>query len=177
MSNDDTSFDGKSRVTPLTTSSNAPVVRSKPQSWFALPAPVKRVFDVFPLREYESNALPARAPGPKQREENVLHVFIREEDVRAGRPSFNPGCLKWQVRNRVSCLKIRAHWKWSGLMVKLGLTIELLYKTDIPPFQRRTFLSSVLEQPRFSFGIVTLPSTCEREQQHHSNDTRSHTCE
>lgn len=97
MSNDDTSSDGQSRVTPLTTTANSAVVRSKPQSWFALPAPVKRVFDLFPLREYERNALPTRAPGEKQREGNALHVFGREEDVRAGRPSFNPGCLKWQT--------------------------------------------------------------------------------
>ncbi|PPJ56221.1 hypothetical protein CBER1_09389 [Cercospora berteroae] len=97
MSTDDTPSDGQPRVVPLTTSSNAPVVRSKPQSWFALPAPVKRVFDLFPLKEYERNALPARATGWKQKGENVLHIFGREEDVRAGRPSFNPGCSKWQT--------------------------------------------------------------------------------
>ncbi|PIB01779.1 hypothetical protein CB0940_00294 [Cercospora beticola] len=97
MSNDDTPSDGQPRVVPLTTSSNAPVVRSKPQSWFALPAPVKRVFDLFPPREYERNALPARAPDQKQRQGNVLHVFAQEEDIRGGRPSFNPGCLKWQT--------------------------------------------------------------------------------
>lgn len=120
MSNDDTSSDGQSRVTPLTTTANSAVVRSKPQSWFALPAPVKRVFDLFPLREYERNALPTRAPGEKQREGNALHVFGREEDVRAGRPSFNPGCLKWQVR--------RSHILSEGLralkMERLGGEIE-----------------------------------------------------
>jgi metaxin len=31
-----------------------------------------------------------------------LHVFTTEEDAKNGRPSFNPGCLKWQVRAMVN---------------------------------------------------------------------------
>lgn len=68
----------------------------KRPSIFAIPEPVKRVFNNFPLTTYEPNELPARAP--KQRDEPTLHVFATPEDASRGRPSFNPGCLKWQVR-------------------------------------------------------------------------------
>lgn len=69
------------------------------RSWrdlFAIPPPVKRVFDKVPLVTYEANELPARAP--RDRGENVLHVFTTEDDAQNGRPSFNPSCLRWQVR-------------------------------------------------------------------------------
>ncbi|CAK4032228.1 Hypothetical predicted protein [Lecanosticta acicola] len=65
------------------------------RSIFSLPPTVKRIFDKFPLVTYEANPLPIRSP--KNREEHVLHVFGSEEGVREGRPSFNPGCLRWQT--------------------------------------------------------------------------------
>lgn len=68
------------------------------RSWrdlFAIPPPVKRVFDKVPLVTYEANELPARAP--RDRGENVLYVFTTEDDAQNGRPSFNPSCLRWQV--------------------------------------------------------------------------------
>ncbi|KAF2209725.1 hypothetical protein CERZMDRAFT_46638 [Cercospora zeae-maydis SCOH1-5] len=96
---DDGNPQRSSSSVPLTTNANPAVVQSKnlPQRWFALPPPVKRVFDLFPLREYERNCLPGRVPGRKEREGHVLHVFGREEDLRVGRPSFHPGCLRWQT--------------------------------------------------------------------------------
>nr|POF08198.1 metaxin-1 [Quercus suber] len=63
-------------------------------TWFEIPAPVKRIFDRYPLVTYAANELPLRAP--KSRKRHVLHVFTTEEDARTGRPSFNPSCLKWQ---------------------------------------------------------------------------------
>ncbi|OTA23098.1 hypothetical protein BTJ68_13768 [Hortaea werneckii EXF-2000] len=68
------------------------------RSWrdlFAIPPPVKRVFDKVPLVTYEANELPARAP--RDRGENVLYVFTTEDDAQNGRPSFNPSCLRWQA--------------------------------------------------------------------------------
>src|ERR1700761_426845 len=64
-------------------------------SIFAIPAPLKRIFDQFPLVTYTANELPLRAP--RWREDNVLHIFTTTEDAESGRPSFNPSCLKWQV--------------------------------------------------------------------------------
>ena len=34
---------------------------------------------------------------PKDKSQNVLHVFTTEEEAKSGKPSYNPGCLKWQV--------------------------------------------------------------------------------
>ncbi|KAI5369208.1 putative thioredoxin-like, metaxin, glutathione S-transferase domain-containing protein [Septoria linicola] len=89
---------------PLTTTAQS--ATQPKRSIFSLPAPVKRVFDKFPLREYEREQLPERArrvvQGGRERaggenRGNVLHVFASEEDARLGRPSWNPGCLKWQT--------------------------------------------------------------------------------
>jgi metaxin len=62
---------------------------------FSIPAPVKRLFDKVPVLTYPPNELPQRAPRPTKLPS--LYVFIGDEDAAAGRPSFNPGCLKWQV--------------------------------------------------------------------------------
>lgn len=62
---------------------------------FAIPQPVKQLFDKVPLKTYAPNLLPERRRG--QRDHTVLFVFSNDEDARAGRPSFNPACLKWQV--------------------------------------------------------------------------------
>jgi len=69
-------------------------------SIFRIPAPLKRVFDKFPLVQYDENELPLRAP--KDKSQHVLHVFITDKDAKKGRPSFNPGCLKWQVRTMIN---------------------------------------------------------------------------
>ncbi|KAK1820755.1 phosphatidylserine decarboxylase [Friedmanniomyces endolithicus] len=62
---------------------------------FAIPAPLKPIFDRVPLLAYAANDLPLRSP--RNRGENVLHVFTTSEDAKTGRPSFNPACLKWQA--------------------------------------------------------------------------------
>ncbi|KAF2172453.1 hypothetical protein M409DRAFT_63135 [Zasmidium cellare ATCC 36951] len=88
--------DDKRRDTSKQPADNAPSRATTPgRSIFALPAPLKRIFDQFPLVTYDANELPERAP--KTRNQHVLHVFTNEKDAIDGRPSFNPGCLKWQT--------------------------------------------------------------------------------
>jgi len=79
------------------TDGNAPATQSGQQhrGFFHIPAPLKRVFDQYPRVTYEENERPLRAP--RETREHVLHVFTTAQDAKNGRPSFNPGCLKWQV--------------------------------------------------------------------------------
>jgi metaxin len=74
--------------------------RAQPQkssrSIFDVPAPIKQLFDRFPLLTYPTNELPQRAP--QHRNAHVLYVFTSEDGALRGAPSFNPACLKWQVR-------------------------------------------------------------------------------
>ncbi|KAK4507889.1 hypothetical protein PRZ48_001624 [Zasmidium cellare] len=94
----DTSIQPAAHNLPSKTATNA-------RSIFALPAPLRRIFDKFPLITYDANELPERAP--KTRDEHVLHVFTTEEEATRGRPSFNPGCLKWQTYLRFSGVSFR----------------------------------------------------------------------
>ena len=67
-----------------------------------IPPPVKRLFDSVPLIIYpKPNELPVRAKAFKRHSDgqNVLCVFTTRKDAEDRNPSFNPGCLKWQVRN------------------------------------------------------------------------------
>ncbi|TKA66886.1 hypothetical protein B0A55_08180 [Friedmanniomyces simplex] len=72
--------------------------KSKPSvfdSLFAIPSPLKHIFDRVPLITYTANELPLRSP--RDGRKNILHLFTTPEDAKTGRPSFNPACLKWQV--------------------------------------------------------------------------------
>jgi metaxin len=102
------------------------------RDFFSVPAPVKRLFEAVPLLVYESNELPERAlkvkgGGKGTRGGNVpsLYVFAKEEDARSGRPSFNPGCLRWQV----SFLAWRVMFDilWCIAMVRMMLRIFRLF--------------------------------------------------
>ena len=64
--------------------------------WFATPQPIKLLFDRFPLITYPPNELPLRTA--RHREKHALYIFTTDEGAKRGAPSFNPGCLKWQVR-------------------------------------------------------------------------------
>lgn len=79
----------------------APSAPSEPSSIFAVPRPIRSLFKLFPLRTYEPEPLPARAPD-QTRPRAKLYVFSSDEDALRGRPSFNPTCLKWQVRQAQS---------------------------------------------------------------------------
>ncbi|KAF2997193.1 hypothetical protein E8E13_006341 [Curvularia kusanoi] len=65
------------------------------RSIFNVPAPIKQLFDQFPLIQYPINHLPQRAP--QHRNGPVLHVFTTTEGASIGVPSYNPACLKWQT--------------------------------------------------------------------------------
>jgi len=65
------------------------------RSFFSIPTPVKALFDRVPIVVYAPNELPQRAPRPAR--VPSLYVFSTAKDAAAGRPSFNPSCLKWQV--------------------------------------------------------------------------------
>lgn len=64
----------------------------------AVPAPIKRIFDSVPLTTYAANASPVGAL--HARDSNVLLVLATPEDAASGTPSYDPSCLKWQVRPR-----------------------------------------------------------------------------
>ena len=65
--------------------------------WFRTPRSIKRLFDRFPLQKYPPNELPWRTY--TSRAQHSLYIFTTLEGARAGAPSFNPSCLKWQVRH------------------------------------------------------------------------------
>ena len=64
---------------------------------FSVPAPIKRVFDTFPLITYGANPLPLPHQTFASPSENRLFVFTNRQGAKRGAPSFNPQCLKWQV--------------------------------------------------------------------------------
>ncbi|KAG5982736.1 hypothetical protein E4U55_001454 [Claviceps digitariae] len=73
-------------------------------SFFTAPQSIRALFKLFPLRVHDAEPLPARAPD-RVRRRAKLHVFSTEEDAQCGRPSYNPGCLKWQTFLRIANLE------------------------------------------------------------------------
>ena len=69
------------------------------RNFLSIPPAIKSLFDKFPVVTYAANELPQRAP--KTSRIPALYVFGAEDDVAAGKPSFNPSCLKWQVRENL----------------------------------------------------------------------------
>ena len=112
------------------------------RSIFSVPAPLKRIFDRFPLIVYAENEAPLRAP--RRRDGHVLHVFATEDDARKGRPSFNPACLKWQV-GQYTIQAAGAKW--------------LIKCICIDVFEDRGcgIHARVLHQPRFTFRRPPIP--------------------
>lgn len=66
------------------------------RDWFAIPPPLRRLFRLFPLVTYAPNELPSRSPS--HRHLPTLYVFVSDRHALEGLPSYNPSCLKWQVR-------------------------------------------------------------------------------
>ncbi|KUL88642.1 hypothetical protein ZTR_05118 [Talaromyces verruculosus] len=69
----------------------------QPKKLFGVPAPVKRIFDKFPLTTYEAEELPGNVHTSGSSERNRLFVFIDPKQAATGAPSFNPQCLRWQA--------------------------------------------------------------------------------
>ncbi|PGH13907.1 hypothetical protein AJ79_03322 [Helicocarpus griseus UAMH5409] len=61
----------------------------------SVPAPIKHVFDKFPLHTYPPNDIPRRLPS--HADEHTLYIFTSSRGARQGAPSYNPQCLKWQA--------------------------------------------------------------------------------
>ncbi|OQO09906.1 hypothetical protein B0A48_04260 [Cryoendolithus antarcticus] len=100
----------------------APAQQALPrQSFFRLPAPVKRVFDRFPLVTCEENGAPLRSAS--QDSGNILHLFTTVEEARKGRPSYNPGCLRWQ-----------AYLRFAGVEFRTAVSSNHASPTGILPF-------------------------------------------
>lgn len=88
----------------------APSAEDPARRWLAVPGPVRSLFKLFPLRIYDREPLPCRAPDPL-RTIPALYVFAhpgdaRDHDVRDP-PSFNPSCLRWQTLLRVAAIPVR----------------------------------------------------------------------
>ena len=85
--------------------------QSASRSIFDVPAPIKQLFDRFPLVTYPINHLPQRAP--QHRNAPVLHIFTSTQGASIGAPSYNPACLKWQVwQTYVAEPHIQAHFQY-----------------------------------------------------------------
>ncbi|EZF78583.1 hypothetical protein H113_00314 [Trichophyton rubrum MR1459] len=104
-----------------------------PKSWLpAIPKPVKRLFDQFPLVTYPPNTAPASSysysasastastaspasststdanVGANGRpDEHRLYIFTSADAARNGRPSVNPQCLMWQAYLRFRGIEFR----------------------------------------------------------------------
>ncbi|KAF4332328.1 mitochondrial outer membrane (Sam35) [Fusarium beomiforme] len=72
--------------------------------WFAVPRPIRNLFNHFPLHVYGPEDLPVRSPA-SVRQRPALYVFIAQDDALVGRPSYNPSCLKWQTMLRIAGIK------------------------------------------------------------------------
>lgn len=70
--------------------------RSDWRDMFAVPEAAKRVFRKFPLVTYSPNQRPLRSP--TQRDAHTLYIWTTVDDAENDDASFNPTCLKWQVR-------------------------------------------------------------------------------
>ncbi|KAF2438583.1 hypothetical protein P171DRAFT_467230 [Karstenula rhodostoma CBS 690.94] len=88
---------------------------------FAVPTPIKQLFDRFPLLTYSPNDLPQRAP--RHRDAHTLFVFATEKEAVCGAPSYNPACLKWQ-----------AYLKFSGINFKVVPSNNHASPSGVLPF-------------------------------------------
>ncbi|KAF1815546.1 hypothetical protein P152DRAFT_391115 [Eremomyces bilateralis CBS 781.70] len=75
------------------------------RSIFAIPAPVKQLFNRFPLAMYDANELPLSAP--RSRELLRLYVFADGGGDGLEVVSFNPSCLKYQAYLRFRNIQFR----------------------------------------------------------------------
>jgi metaxin len=70
-----------------------------------LPAPIRRLFDLFPLITYPSTALPTSSP--RVSAQPTLHIFTAPSTSSPDAPSFNPTCLSTQTYLRLCNIPFR----------------------------------------------------------------------
>ena len=80
---------------PVSRTSSAAHGLPPTSAWLALPAPLKHIFSLFPLRILPCSPLPIRTAHDRDR--NTLYVFTDSISSEHNAPSFNPTCLKWQT--------------------------------------------------------------------------------
>jgi hypothetical protein len=102
MPNDDTSPLTKSRGDDARQKSGWSI-----NDLFAIPPPLKAIFDQYPLVTYSANTLPLRSPqnDSSYGQSNILYVFTDLDGAAQGRPSFNPTCLKYQTYLKLQGVK------------------------------------------------------------------------
>ena len=76
-------------------------------SFFTAPEPIQKLFRRVPLVTYPANELPHRSR--RHTSDNVLYIFTTDAGARMDAPSYNPGCLKWQVRQEHIHIGEEAH--------------------------------------------------------------------
>ena len=116
--------------------------KSNAASWpfFTTPQPIKRLFDKFPLCTYPHNELPERTA--QHRDQNVLYIFTNDDGAHRGLPSFNPGCLKWQVKISPNLvLRQAANDSWARRIFDLETSPSLQNHPIIMPRQMELFHS------------------------------------
>ena len=146
-------------------------------SFFTTPQPIKRLFDKFPLYTYPHNELPERTA--QHRDQNALYVFTNDDGSRKGLPSYNPGCLKWQVEISLSLdLRQAANDFWARRTLDLEISPSLRYHLTtmhrqmelshfscrLPQVLRRLTFLPLYHQVGYSGGRkIQLPSEKGRE--------------
>ncbi|KAI9823755.1 MAG: hypothetical protein M1832_002312 [Thelocarpon impressellum] len=100
---------------------------------FAVPSPVKQLFDRFPIVTYPANPLPRRGAA-RTGGQRTLYIFSTEEDARLGRPSFNPSCLKWQTYLRFCDVEVQAVASNNHASPSGALPFMLPAASSHPPF-------------------------------------------
>ena len=136
-----------------------PRPRKEPKavSWpfFTTPQPIKRLFDKFPLYTYPHNELPERTA--QHRDQNALYIFTTDDGTRRGLPSYNPGCLKWQVEISPSLvLRQAANDFWVRRILDLEIYPLLQYHQITMPRQTE-LCHSFYRLPQALRHLTSLP--------------------
>ncbi|KAI9795991.1 MAG: hypothetical protein M1833_006567 [Piccolia ochrophora] len=102
---DHPSQDDASELPNVPAEPRSPPPRRPLRDLFTIPAPLKQLFDRFPLLTYAPNPLPLRSPAASDLP--TLYIFTTPSDAERGLPSFNPSCLKWQTYLKLCNLPFR----------------------------------------------------------------------
>lgn len=110
-------------------------------SIFAVPTPIKQLFDRFPLLTYPTNDLPHRAP--RNRHAHILYVYSSAERAQKGLPSYNPACLKWQVKVSNTAYQLSSN-----------------HFTGVPQILKDRLWDSAIEQSCLAERVPTICHSC-----------------